>query len=132
MLTTSASNAIPRPHPSPPSSTTPQNPHNFSQPINRRHLLTSLTICTTPFFTSSHPNTPILISVPVAGARGLFQMPPIRLTNRKYPTSFEQKFEVRRQLKLGKAAIKAHMPLAPYFGQSGGLPATIAGEDDQK
>ena len=59
-----------QPYPSIPFST---NPNNVILPINRRHLLASLSVAVAPFFTSQPPD---------AGARGLFQMPPARLTNR--------------------------------------------------
>ncbi|XP_044485281.1 uncharacterized protein LOC123210855 isoform X1 [Mangifera indica] len=55
-----------------------QNPHGSFKPIYRRHLLTALTLSIS--FTWQ-PNSFIL---QVADARGLFQMPPVRLTNRYY------------------------------------------------
>ncbi|KAL6318652.1 hypothetical protein AAG906_000730 [Vitis piasezkii] len=61
-----------QPYPSIPFST---DPNNVILPINRRHLLASLSVAVAPFFTSQPPD---------AGARGLFQMPPARLTNRYY------------------------------------------------
>ncbi|KAI7985958.1 hypothetical protein LOK49_LG14G00912 [Camellia lanceoleosa] len=75
MLTAFASHTpTPPSHPSslhPP--LTPQNvPNNpFFTPTNRRHILASLAI--TPF-----------LSIPSAEARGLFQMPPPRLSNRYF------------------------------------------------
>ncbi|KAK6123368.1 hypothetical protein DH2020_042885 [Rehmannia glutinosa] len=57
-------------------------------PINRRGLLTSLSITLTPFLTSpqtkNHTHYADPVSLPVSEARGLFQMPPVRLTNRYY------------------------------------------------
>ncbi|KAL1810317.1 hypothetical protein ACET3Z_027307 [Daucus carota] len=48
--------------------------------LTRRHILTSLTISVTPFFTPPQPH----LSTPPSHARGLFQMPPPRLTNRYF------------------------------------------------
>ncbi|XP_042496387.1 uncharacterized protein LOC122075427 [Macadamia integrifolia] len=78
---TSTSTAIP-PFPS---TTTPANPRNLihslkQKPINRRCLLLSLAFSTTPFFLTNS----LFESPPVANARGLFQMPPVRLNNRYY------------------------------------------------
>ncbi|KAK6148410.1 hypothetical protein DH2020_019322 [Rehmannia glutinosa] len=57
-------------------------------PINRRGLLTSLSVTLTPFLTSpqtkNHTHYADPVSLPVSEARGLFQMPPVRLTNRYY------------------------------------------------
>ncbi|KAK6924867.1 Histidine phosphatase superfamily, clade-1 [Dillenia turbinata] len=77
MLTAATSSAAaPPPSPlgnpvSPPNTKTPL---NFFKPIDRRELLTSLTISITTIFSSS----------PLVHARGLFQMPPVRLVNRYY------------------------------------------------
>lgn len=71
MLTASlASNSLPPLHPTPISN--PKIQHNYFKPIDRRHFLTSIAISVSPFLTS----------LPVAESRGLFQMPPVRLTNR--------------------------------------------------
>ncbi|PON93377.1 Histidine phosphatase [Trema orientale] len=69
------------PNPSLPPSTTPKNLLNPSvSPINRRNLLSLLTLSTTQLIDFAlNP-----ISPPVATARGLFQMPPVRLTNRYF------------------------------------------------
>ncbi|KAJ9163737.1 hypothetical protein P3X46_023371 [Hevea brasiliensis] len=59
----------------PPSSVTPNpplNPHHCLKPIIRRHLLVLASLSISP------------LCSPAAGARGLFQMPPFRLTNRYY------------------------------------------------
>ncbi|KAF2314691.1 hypothetical protein GH714_030037 [Hevea brasiliensis] len=59
----------------PPSSVTPNpplNPHHCLKPIIRRHLLVLASLSISP------------LCSPAAGARGLFQMPPVRLTNRYY------------------------------------------------
>ncbi|GFP95440.1 hypothetical protein PHJA_001688300 [Phtheirospermum japonicum] len=57
-------------------------------PINRRALLTSLSLTLTPFLTppqiKNHPIYADFVNLPVSEARGLFQMPPARLTNRYY------------------------------------------------
>ncbi|KAE8124199.1 hypothetical protein FH972_019105 [Carpinus fangiana] len=75
-------------HPSslPPLSTS-KTPHSDSSiPINRRHLLTALTISisTTPLIPSPQTNYVNSVLAPVADARGLFQMPPFRLSNRYF------------------------------------------------
>ncbi|KAF8390406.1 hypothetical protein HHK36_024932 [Tetracentron sinense] len=80
MLTSSTSSAIPPPYPSLSHPANPRNLHHCSKSINRRHLLTSLAISTTSFFLES----PNILPAPVADARGLFQMPPFRLTNRYF------------------------------------------------
>ncbi|XP_060670407.1 uncharacterized protein LOC107408993 [Ziziphus jujuba] len=80
MLATCCSSATP-PNPSlPPLTITPNNVCNSFIPINRRNLLSLLTLSTTHF--SDFAFKPI--SLPVASARGLFQMPPVRLTNRYF------------------------------------------------
>ncbi|KAH7550443.1 hypothetical protein JRO89_XS13G0192300 [Xanthoceras sorbifolium] len=56
------------------STTTLRNPHASFKPVNRRHLLTALTLSVSVASSTVH----------AAGARGLFQMPPVRLTNRYY------------------------------------------------
>ncbi|KAJ6294042.1 hypothetical protein OIU76_022174 [Salix suchowensis] len=74
---TTTSVTAPPPHISPSPSTTTTTTttqKNLLSYINRRHLLTALSIS----FTASH------LSIPVADARGLFQMPPPRLTNQYY------------------------------------------------
>ncbi|KAG7954600.1 hypothetical protein I3843_11G027200 [Carya illinoinensis] len=65
-------------------------PHNIPYvPIGRRHLLTAVTISisisisVTPF-TPPQLNPLLPVFVPVADARGLFQMPPFRLSNRYF------------------------------------------------
>ncbi|XP_057952279.1 uncharacterized protein LOC131146607 [Malania oleifera] len=75
-MQTSSSPTVPSSLPCPPPHTTLKHSHNFFQPVDRRHLLTSIAISISPFFTSSQP--------PAAAARGLFQMPPVRLVNRYY------------------------------------------------
>ncbi|CAA0826737.1 Phosphoglycerate mutase family protein [Striga hermonthica] len=64
-------------------------PNLRSQLISyRRVLLTSLSLTLTPFLTSppiqSRTHYGDLFSLPASEARGLFQMPPVRLTNRYY------------------------------------------------
>ncbi|KAG6747045.1 hypothetical protein NC651_033874 [Populus alba x Populus x berolinensis] len=72
---TNTSVTAPPPHLSPSSSsTTTTTQKNLLNHINRRHLLTALSIS----ISTSH------LSIPVADARGLFQMPPPRLTNQYY------------------------------------------------
>ncbi|GAB2269860.1 hypothetical protein Dimus_004780 [Dionaea muscipula] len=73
-------------HPSIPSSPTPSIPLNLLlNPINRRRLLTSLTVSISPFSPFFIlPNSTNPLSLPSANARGLFQMPPIRLINRYF------------------------------------------------
>ncbi|XP_052180568.1 uncharacterized protein LOC127793854 [Diospyros lotus] len=79
MLTTFASRTTPPPNPRPPHppSTTTTTAGSFNSlftTTSRRHLLASLAISTT---------TPFL-STPLTEARGLFQMPPYRLSNRYF------------------------------------------------
>ncbi|XP_059656365.1 uncharacterized protein LOC132303217 isoform X2 [Cornus florida] len=84
MFQTFASSTTPpsSPHPSLFPPTNPKHvPKSFSF-IDRRHLLTSLSISITHFFT--HLNSPNPFSISIAQARGLFQMPPVRLTNRYF------------------------------------------------
>ncbi|KAK2972408.1 hypothetical protein RJ640_010845, partial [Escallonia rubra] len=77
MLTTLTSNKIPPPLPSPPPSTNLKIPHTLFKSIDRRQIiLTSLALSITPFFTSPELND--------SQARGLFQMPPLRLSNRYF------------------------------------------------
>ncbi|GAB4845652.1 hypothetical protein Ancab_039053 [Ancistrocladus abbreviatus] len=57
----------------------PSNPLCPFKPIDRRNVLSSLAISLNPFSLFFSP-----ISLPSANARGLFQMPPIRLTNRYF------------------------------------------------
>ncbi|GMY24912.1 Histidine phosphatase [Fagus crenata] len=74
-------------HPSslPPSSnSTSKALHNSSNPINRRHLITTLTISISITIPFAQPNSLAPLALPVADARGLFQMPPFRLTNRYF------------------------------------------------
>ncbi|KDP31111.1 hypothetical protein JCGZ_11487 [Jatropha curcas] len=77
-VTTSSSITAPLPRLSSPLSSiiTPafQNLNHGLKPINRRQLLNAISI--------SISISPIL--TPVAGARGLFQMPPVRLSNRYF------------------------------------------------
>uniref|UniRef100_A0A2P2JRQ0 Phosphoglycerate mutase n=1 Tax=Rhizophora mucronata TaxID=61149 RepID=A0A2P2JRQ0_RHIMU len=81
MLTTAACSAtspvVPHlsPFPPPPTATTiatVHGPHNSVIPITRRHLLTAISL-SVPLFAGN-----------VAGGRGLFQMPPPRLSNEYY------------------------------------------------
>ncbi|KAF7135444.1 hypothetical protein RHSIM_Rhsim08G0171100 [Rhododendron simsii] len=67
--------------------TTPQNVHKYScTPIHRRHLLASFAISLTAPF----------LSTPITEARGLFQMPPPRLSNRYFLVrAGESEFESR-------------------------------------
>ncbi|XP_022843441.1 uncharacterized protein LOC111366996 [Olea europaea var. sylvestris] len=83
----SSNTILPTPHNSSASlsSSNPQSVH-FS-PINRRELVTSLFITISPFFAAPQVNNPTNanpFSLPLSEARGLFQMPPVRLTNRYY------------------------------------------------
>ncbi|KAK3035307.1 hypothetical protein RJ639_034015, partial [Escallonia herrerae] len=76
MLTTLTSNKIPPPLLSPPPSTNLKNPRTLFKSIDRRQILTSLALSITPFFTFPELND--------SQARGLFQMPPVRLSNRYF------------------------------------------------
>ncbi|KAJ4829076.1 hypothetical protein Tsubulata_030975 [Turnera subulata] len=82
MVTVTTAPAITAPPPPssslPPQTTTtiPQNPHSSLIPITRRHLLLPALAIS---LSISSPLRP-----PVAGARGLFQMPPFKLVNRYY------------------------------------------------
>lgn len=81
----SSNTILPTPHNSSASlsSSNPQSLHFF--PINRRELVTSLFITISPFFAAPQVNNPTNanpFSLPLSEARGLFQMPPVRLTNR--------------------------------------------------
>ncbi|XP_042947461.1 uncharacterized protein LOC122280570 isoform X2 [Carya illinoinensis] len=84
-----SSSSITTPLLSPRSSLPPSSipkPHNIPYvPIGRRHLLTAVTISisVTPF-TPPQLNPLLPVFVPVADARGLFQMPPFRLSNRYF------------------------------------------------
>ncbi|XP_009775427.1 uncharacterized protein LOC107815213 [Nicotiana tabacum] len=64
----------------------PCHPQFHLKPNTRRHLITSLSILITPFFAYPKLNYDPLspFSLPVSNARGLFQMPPVRLTNRYF------------------------------------------------
>ncbi|XP_009593478.1 uncharacterized protein LOC107803401 isoform X2 [Nicotiana tabacum] len=64
----------------------PCHPQFHLKPNTRRHLITSLSILISPFFASPKLNYDPLspFSLPVSNARGLFQMPPVRLTNRYF------------------------------------------------
>ncbi|KAL0440892.1 UNVERIFIED_CONTAM: hypothetical protein Sradi_0028100 [Sesamum radiatum] len=72
--------------PYPPFSSNSRQAHIVS--IDRRGLLASLSIALTPFLASPQIKNPThyadFISLPVSEARGLFQMPPVRLTNRYF------------------------------------------------
>ncbi|KMT10587.1 hypothetical protein BVRB_5g117080 [Beta vulgaris subsp. vulgaris] len=68
----------PQPQPSIPSLSSPKSCNS----INRRHLLTSLSLSITTSFSLLTSQFPILPSP--AHARGLFQMPPFRLVNRYF------------------------------------------------
>lgn len=78
MLRATACSAAPppRPHASP-TSESPKTPQSFVIPIGRRYFFNALSTSITPFFASS-------ITAQVADARGLFQMPPVRLSNRYF------------------------------------------------
>ncbi|ONI08390.1 hypothetical protein PRUPE_5G175000 [Prunus persica] len=80
IVTSSSIKTPPPPHPPNPWAAS-QNPNNSFLPINRRSLLAALTISTTttPF---AHTFVNPMSAQEVAFARGLFQMPPVRLTNR--------------------------------------------------
>lgn len=87
LMSSFASNTIPPPCPG--CSKKHKNVENYY--IDRRHILTtSLAISIiTPYFTSPPPQihqspTPNPISIQLSEARGLFQMPPPRLTNRYF------------------------------------------------
>lgn len=91
MLTTSSTtfastSASPPPYPStPPPPNQHQNSNNYNfKPIDRRHILASIAFSmSTPLLTFPILNDSLNpFSVPSADARGLFQMPPVRLTNR--------------------------------------------------
>ncbi|KAJ0899342.1 hypothetical protein HanRHA438_Chr08g0367421 [Helianthus annuus] len=92
LATTYSSDITPPPYPTTVVTSTnhPQPPQTTIKPIHRRHILASLAATITPFFAPHpHPNSDqsphIPISVlPSADARGLFQMPPVRLTNRYF------------------------------------------------
>ncbi|XP_071703507.1 uncharacterized protein [Rutidosis leptorrhynchoides] len=90
LVTTFASKTTP-----PPSTTTiptafnqPEIPQFHLNPIDRRRILTSFAATITPFFTppNNHEQSSLIpISLfPSADARGLFQMPPVRLSNRYF------------------------------------------------
>ncbi|CAM8936878.1 unnamed protein product [Rhodiola kirilowii] len=53
-------------------------------PVNRRRLVTALTVSTAAFFGSYQCGDTNVLSLRGAEARGLFQMPPVRLVNRYY------------------------------------------------
>lgn len=53
-----------------------------SLPINRRRLVTALTVSTSAFFGSYQFGDFSVLSLPAAEASGLFLMPPLRLVNR--------------------------------------------------
>ncbi|KAJ4712316.1 Phosphoglycerate mutase family protein, partial [Melia azedarach] len=57
------------------------NPRSSFKPINRRHLLTALTLSSISLTSHAQINP---FALHVACARGLFQMPPVRLSNRYY------------------------------------------------
>ncbi|CAL2261483.1 unnamed protein product [Prunus armeniaca] len=82
IVTSSSIKTPPPPHPPNPWAAS-QNPNNSFLPINRRSLLAALTISTTttPF---AHTFLNPMSAQEVAFARGLFQMPPVRLTNRYF------------------------------------------------
>ncbi|MFS7963157.1 putative histidine phosphatase superfamily, clade-1 [Helianthus anomalus] len=92
LATTYSSNKTPPPYPTAVVTSTnhPHPPQTTIKPIHRRHILASLAATITPFLAPHpHPNSDqsphIPISVlPSADARGLFQMPPVRLTNRYF------------------------------------------------
>ncbi|KAK4350423.1 hypothetical protein RND71_029736 [Anisodus tanguticus] len=63
----------------------PCNPQFRLTPTTRRHLINSISILISPFFASPKLNDPLSpFALPVSNARGLFQMPPFRLTNRYF------------------------------------------------
>ncbi|XP_024976894.1 uncharacterized protein LOC112514578 [Cynara cardunculus var. scolymus] len=94
LVTPSASNKTPPPYPTTAVASSinhPENPQIHLKSIDRRYILASLAASITPFFAPQPPvsydeSPPLLpISVlPSAAARGLFQMPPVRLSNRYY------------------------------------------------
>ncbi|KAK7265698.1 hypothetical protein RJT34_33321 [Clitoria ternatea] len=59
-------------------------PEHFNILLRRRHLLLSATAVTISFNFNAPSPTSLSLSEPVAGARGLFRMPPPRLTNRYF------------------------------------------------
>ncbi|MCD7468808.1 hypothetical protein HAX54_007301 [Datura stramonium] len=68
-----------------PSMAVPCHPQFYFKPTTRRHLITSISILIAPFFASPKLNDPLSpFALPVSHARGLFQMPPFRLTNRYF------------------------------------------------
>lgn len=87
LVTAFAANKTP-----PPSPTTtvnhPETPQIHLKLIDRRRILTSLAATITPFFAPrlevnyEEPNLVTATLLPSADARGLFQMPPPRLSNR--------------------------------------------------
>ncbi|XP_068309287.1 uncharacterized protein [Pyrus communis] len=86
MLATSSS-IKPRPPPPPPPqspSSTTQNPINSFLPISRRSLLAALTVSTAAATPFAHNFLSPMSAQEAAFARGLFQMPPVRLTNRYF------------------------------------------------
>ncbi|KAM5572060.1 hypothetical protein ABKV19_012234 [Rosa sericea] len=79
MIVTSSSSIANPPHlPLPTPSTTSKNPNNAFLPISRRNLLAALTLTAAPFALN-----PMSVQE-IAFARGLFQMPPVRLSNRYF------------------------------------------------
>ncbi|KNA09565.1 hypothetical protein SOVF_152400 isoform B [Spinacia oleracea] len=83
-ISTSKAKLPPPPHPQPqPQPPIPSLSSQISSiSINRRHLLTSLSLSTTTYFSLLSSQIPIL--PPPVDARGLFQMPPFRLINRYF------------------------------------------------
>ncbi|KAL8457752.1 hypothetical protein ACS0TY_035571 [Phlomoides rotata] len=83
-----ASNSNPPPNSSSISPFSSDSKQSHITSINRRSIITSLAISLAPFLTSpqtqKHTHYADSISMPVSEARGLFQMPPVRLTNRYY------------------------------------------------
>ncbi|KAL2457229.1 Phosphoglycerate mutase family protein [Abeliophyllum distichum] len=83
----SSNTIVPTPHNSTLSSSSSNPKSSNISSINRRELVTSLFITVSPFFAAPQVNNPTNanpISLPISEARGLFQMPPVRLTNRYY------------------------------------------------
>ncbi|KAI7725738.1 hypothetical protein M8C21_026616 [Ambrosia artemisiifolia] len=85
--------ATPPPYPSTIVTSTnhPEPPQITIKPVDRRRILASLAATITPFFSPHYPHLnsdqfphiPVSF-LPVANARGLFQMPPVRLSNRYF------------------------------------------------
>ncbi|CAH1428448.1 unnamed protein product [Lactuca virosa] len=92
LVTTFASNKTPPPYPTTVSAATshPETPKVHLKSIDRRRILASLAASITPFLAPNphlnHEESPLppVFLFPSADARGLFQMPPVRLSNRYF------------------------------------------------